>query len=81
MSVYSILLDISFGKKYDNPFFVCSYVATACCIVRKPLFVDVTITTSSKNLRYLVMGPSPQSSSVFLFKPFLLNLNLFDCES
>ena len=49
--------------------------------MRKPLFVDVTIITASKTLQYLDIGQSPQSSSVVLFKPLLLSLNLSDCES
>ena len=71
------------GYKYDNPFFVCSYVATVGCLVRKPLFVDVKLATFSKTLRPwdLDMGPSLQFSSVILLKRLLLNLNLNDCES
>ena len=37
--------------------------------------------TSSRSLQYLDLGLSPVSSRDRLFKPLLLNLNLFDCES
>ena len=71
------LLSVSFEINFDNPFFICSYVATACCIVRKPIFDDFAIITSAKTFRYLDIGPSPMSSNVLSFKPLLLILNFF----
>ena len=48
-----------FGDKSPTVFSsVYSYVATACCVVHKPSFVDVTLKTSSSSLLYLHLGPS-----------------------
>ena len=66
------LAELFLGRKYDNLFFLCTYVETACCIERKTVFVDVTILNPSKTLRFLDMSPSPLSSSVLLFKLLLL---------
>ena len=65
-----------FRWKKDNRFFACSQVATVCFVVRNPLLVEVTLTASSKALRYFEMGPSPQSFGVLLLSPLLLNLYL-----
>ena len=53
-------------------------MATACCIVEKLLLVEVTLVTSFESMRYLNIGLSPLSPSVFSFNCLLLNFNLFD---
>ena len=68
-SLYSISLNFSFQKKIDNPFFVCPYVATACCFVRKRLFFDATIRTSLKLCNNWTWHNHHKPSSV----PLLLN--------
>ena len=44
------------GLKYNIPRLVCSKVATLCSFVRKPRFVDVFFTASSRTLRLLSQG-------------------------
>ena len=56
--MYSILKKLFGDKSMTALSFVYSYVATACCVVQKFSFVDVTFKTSSSTLRYLHMRPS-----------------------
>ena len=69
-----------FAWKKQNPFLICSYLAAAWFVVRKPeltYFVDVIFTLSLRTRRCYCRYPWVPCSSSRLLRPLLLNLNLF----
>ena len=80
MSLYFILLDFPFEKNSYIPFFVCSFVVTACCFVRNPLLVFFQINNLFQYLPFKRFWDHQHNLLAFFPLSFAIHI-VFSCQS